>query len=468
MKRNGFTFIEVLGVITLLALISVIVLVVVDKSLKDSKDTLSQAQIENIKSAASMWRTDNIEKISDDGYYVLSLGDLIDMGYIDDVVDPNSKNKFDNSILIDVGMNGILVGEEANNYVSNLYGCNNSTVFCINDRSDLEKLATEVIGGDNKSGKIYKLIKNIDLGGKFDSDGNPLEGNNPWTPIGSGEKPFSGTFDGTGHIITGMYIDSSTINTGLFSVVSGGTIKNLGIEDSYVKSNEKNTGTFVGYLIYDGIVQNCYNSGTVVGKRSSGGLVGLTEKGNPIIKNCYNTGDIYVTDDTRWAYKQFGGGIIGFSNGTVQNCYNTGKIHDGVETGGIIGGTNGFAKNLYNLGEVNITNVHGGVVGTLAKNKIENTYNSGNLGNTANGGILGTMYTNSSQQLINNYYLNTTADFGILYSDNENYASQSDNNATPLSAGEMPSVISVINGDGAFVPDTKGINNGYPILSWQQ
>ena len=32
---------------------------------------------------------------------------------------------------------------------------------------------------------------------------------------------------------------------------------------------------------------------------------------------------------------------------------------------------------------------------------------------------------------------------------------------------EMPSVISVINGDNAFVEDTNNINNGYPILKWQ-
>lgn len=31
----------------------------------------------------------------------------------------------------------------------------------------------------------------------------------------------------------------------------------------------------------------------------------------------------------------------------------------------------------------------------------------------------------------------------------------------------MPSVISVINGDNAFVSDTNNINGGYPILKWQ-
>lgn len=110
MKRNGFTFIEILGVITLLALLSIVVLTVVDKNLKDSKSTLSEVQVSNIKSAASMWRTDNIELVPEDGYYTLTLGDLIDSGYIkDDVIDPNSNLSYDRSTTISVGINNIII-----------------------------------------------------------------------------------------------------------------------------------------------------------------------------------------------------------------------------------------------------------------------------------------------------------------------------------------------------------------------
>lgn len=109
MKKNGFTFIEILGVITLLALLSIIVLVTVDKSLKDSKNTLSDVQIENIKSAASMWRTDNIELIPDSGYYTITLGYLIDNGYIDEVIDPSNETIYNRNLVINVGINDILV-----------------------------------------------------------------------------------------------------------------------------------------------------------------------------------------------------------------------------------------------------------------------------------------------------------------------------------------------------------------------
>lgn len=109
MRRNGFTLIEVLGVVTLLAIISTIVLITVDKSLKDSKDTLSSIQIETIKSAADMWKTDNIELVPDTGYYTITLGDLIDAGYIKNVVDVNTNANYDRNMVIRIGMNDILL-----------------------------------------------------------------------------------------------------------------------------------------------------------------------------------------------------------------------------------------------------------------------------------------------------------------------------------------------------------------------
>lgn len=112
MKKNGFTLIEVLGVIAVLALISTIVLITVDKSLKDSKNTLSSIQLENIKSAANMWKADNIESIPDTGYYTITLGDLIDSGYTKDVIDINTNSNYDRNIIINIGMNEILIDTE--------------------------------------------------------------------------------------------------------------------------------------------------------------------------------------------------------------------------------------------------------------------------------------------------------------------------------------------------------------------
>lgn len=77
------------------------------------------------------------------------------------------------------------------------------------------------------------------------------------------------------------------------------------------------------------------------------------------------------------------------------------------------------------------------------------------------GGIIGIVYTGYDSNLIkNNYFLEGTATYGL-------YNASSNTGTGTLSKDKMPSVISVINGDSAFVEDINNINNGYPILKWQ-
>ena len=113
MKKNGFTLIEMLGVITLLALISVIVVAVVDKSLKESKQTLYQTQLENIRSSANMWKADNILLIPEDGPYNITLKKLIDDGYIEaNIINPITNKSFNPNTVISISMDKILIGSE--------------------------------------------------------------------------------------------------------------------------------------------------------------------------------------------------------------------------------------------------------------------------------------------------------------------------------------------------------------------
>ena len=132
MKKNEYTFVDILGFITLLSLMSVIVLTVVDKNLKDSRQVLSDVQISNIKSAASMWRTDNIELVPDSGYYTITLGYLIDNGYFnDDVIDPSNEVAYNRNIVINVGVNDISIDTDST--IDNINDLNiNSEIALIN------------------------------------------------------------------------------------------------------------------------------------------------------------------------------------------------------------------------------------------------------------------------------------------------------------------------------------------------
>ena len=330
----------------------------------------------------------------------------------------------------------------------------NNNVSCINSREGLANLANEVNNGDNKSGKIIYLTSDLDLGGKFDSDGNALDGNISWTPIGTENNPFSGTFDGNGHIISNMYVNANKI-TGMFNYISHGYLKNLGIESSYVYTSNEASAALVGTIEY-GIVSNAYSDAILKGTGSSAGMISLLTISK--LKNCYNKANI--TSD----YKQFTAGLVGYAVNNmslIKNCYNYGNVIGGPESGGIIGGLQGRIENTYNLGEVHGSLNAGGIVGQVFASTtptLINNYNSGKI--SSGGGIVGNIFNGSNQVIKNNYFLSTTATYGIN-------AEKSNNGAEPLSEDKMPSVISVINGDNAFAEDTNNINNGYPILKWQ-
>ncbi len=194
-----------------------------------------------------------------------------------------------------------------------------------------------------------RLVNDIDLnpGYTFAADGSYTysgEGEAPsvqsWTPIGG----YTGTFDGNGHTVSGMYINNiSVINQGLFGVVSrGGTVQNLGVVNSYIFSYDY-VGSVVGYNI--GTVQNCYNTGAVVATSTLAYVGGVVGENDGTVQNCYNTGAVTGTDARAYV-----GGVVGYNDGTVQNCYNTGTISsDSANKGGIVGGNNGNVTNCYYL-----------------------------------------------------------------------------------------------------------------------
>ena len=288
----------------------------------------------------------------------------------------------------------------------------------------------------------YVLAEDIDLGGSAET---------PWTSIGYGGKSFTGTFDGAGHTISGLYLNFSSIDTyqdqglGLFTMVGeGGTVENLTVEGVI---DGTNAGVGIGGIVgknNGGIISNCTsivditgsvdsNVGGIVGSSDSGtivdchntgsinvtcssagsmtgigGIVGLTS--TETVKSCENTGYVYVT-----AVKSKGliGGIVGRANGgsTVSNCRNSGDISANKEgnsiTGGIVGDNYGAIFRCYNTGAVSADGATGGVAGQNVcsqsgpKSTVENCYNIGDVSGSGDvGGVVG--HNNNS-----NYFIST-------------------------------------------------------------
>ncbi|AJY45865.1 hypothetical protein TM49_09545 [Martelella endophytica] len=152
-------------------------------------------------------------------------------------------------------------------------------------------------------------------------------------PIGNGSSQFTGTFDGEGHVITGLTINrSDTDYVGLFgSAGSGSILRNVGLVGGSV-SGSGYVGGLAGYNY--GKISNAYATGSVSGgSYYVGGLVGFNDDGT--ISNAYATGSVSGGGDV--------GGLVGFNNdGTITASYfdtDTTKQSNGVGGGSAAGVT---------------------------------------------------------------------------------------------------------------------------------
>ena len=268
------------------------------------------------------------------------------------------------------------------------------------------------------------------------------EGLNTWTPIGSNRHQFTGTLDGDGHSVSGIYINSGDYQGLVGFLGSGGTLQNVGVKTSYIKG-----GYSVGGLCgrNNGTVTNCYNTGSVAGTGDyAGGLCGYNKSGT--VTNCYNTGSV--------SGNRFVGGLCGDNSGNVTNCYNTGSVTGNYAyVGGLCGTNSSPVTNCYNTGSVTGTERVGGVCGYNYGDTVTNCYNTGSVtGSNDVGGVCG---MNDQGTVTNCYYQKDMAAGGINGSDAAGHAEAK--TAEQFKSGEVASLL----GDGWG--QTIGTGD-YPVL----
>lgn len=126
MKSKGFTLVELLGVVTILAMLGMIIVPAVSNVIKDNKQQLYDVQIRSIKSSASNFVSDHVLDldITNNSSIGIKLGTLKSLGYIDsDPVNPITKVKFSDDLVI-------LVTNTNNSYT---YTVCDGSVNCAND-----------------------------------------------------------------------------------------------------------------------------------------------------------------------------------------------------------------------------------------------------------------------------------------------------------------------------------------------
>ena len=219
---------------------------------------------------------------------------------------------------------------------------------------------------------------------------------------------FGGTFEGNGHIISGLSLDGENSRIGLFDTVqAGGAIKNLSVVGQVSSGGDGDTVGGLAGINYGKLI-SCSFDGTVQGKVSVGGLVGINESTGQMVNcrfqgsvtgehyvggiagqntgsliRCENHGEINTTavevsvdiSDISMLRTTESvpagtdiGGIAGFSSGVIQNCENQGSVgyeHMGYNVGGIVGRQSGYLDGCKNIGTINGRKDVGGIAGQL-------------------------------------------------------------------------------------------------------
>lgn len=282
--------------------------------------------------------------------------------------------------------------------------------YQIGSGAELAWLADAVNNASSVTKLYVELTDDIDLG------------NQPWTPIGKDSHEFTGCFDGQGHTVSGLKVEG-VADAGLFGVAKAATIKNVVVQGT-VSGTSCAAGILARAKTTACTIENCGNEADVTASKYAGGILGGigTYGVSCAISGCYNTGTIVNTGNGNYA-----AGIIGYDYGVtpVTDCYNVGAV---ASSSGYAGGIRG------NLSST---------VGTITR-----CYNTGAVTGKTSGAIA----PSSSNVLKNCYYLNTGTDV------NEN--------ATAMSSSEMQTTLLDKLGTDNW-KTVRGVNNGYPVLSWQ-
>ena len=233
-----------------------------------------------------------------------------------------------------------------------------------------------------KSGLATNYALGADIDASATSTWNAGAG---FVPVGTPGTPYTGRFDGLGHTITALTINSGAASAGLFGA-TGPTqsFQNVGLVGGSV-SGAAGSGGLIGTNGTGSTVSNSYNTGSVTGGAGTGGLVGDNTTG--AISQSFATGTVTGASGT--------GGLVGTNTtGAVSTSYATGSvIGSGAGTGGLIGSdTTGAISQSFATGNVTgAGSATGGLVGSNGANTVSDTYATGNVsgGGSGAGGLLG-------------------------------------------------------------------------------
>lgn len=255
--------------------------------------------------------------------------------------------------------------------------CNNnltSPVYNITNCCELQAMSLNLTGD-------YQIMNDIDC-----SNTTNWNSGNGFTSIGA---IFTGSLEGNGYTISNLYINKSTTKIGLFSQISGGTIKNFILFNETIDIYNTYSGALAGYVISNSVIDN-------IGIESSnlniyydgllylGGLIAYLDSSN--VTNSYFNSNI--TNINNAVFSRYVGGLFGLlvDNNYINNSYSNGNIKGNFQsTGGFYISNSGvttksYIRNSYSLILINSTNSEISGFGVNLRNvDIDNCYTQSTL-----------------------------------------------------------------------------------------
>lgn len=294
------------------------------------------------------------------------------------------------------------------------------TRLLIRDADGFISFSNTVNSADKYTVSTVYLDSDIDFNGKtFES-------------IGSNYRHFRGVFDGQGHVINNLAMNSTSQYTGIFGYSTGMTIKNVVMGDNcsivstYSSTDYAYVGGIIGYSYSKSnefIAENIVTMGNVTFSGSIGfsllylggviGSLGSSSIYSAIAKNCVNYG--HVTQYGISKYPSIGG-VIGDSTGSsdklmyIYNCLNYGVIKQTVMgnsllIGGIVGHSyRVIIENCVSAGPITHTeqNSHvGSIAGKTNSVSIKNCFWTNDVDYNKSSGIGIPTLDNATSEIVN-------------------------------------------------------------------
>ena len=206
----------------------------------------------------------------------------------------------------------------------------------------------------------YVLANDIDC-----SSTPAWNGGRGFEPVGSYYGAFTGTFEGRGHTVGGLYINRPDgYGVGLF----GATGHDAEIMDVHLVGIDITGEQQVGGLVGG-------NQGTISGSLSAGSVSGTM-------------GEV--------------GGLVGYSTGSIYDSHSSASVQGGGfeihSAGGLIGENRGLVQRSYASGNVSGENRIGGLVGANISGTVSQCFATGTVtgGNGKCGGLVGSNQYNNA------------------------------------------------------------------------